>query len=923
MMRKLFVIFAITLMLLTSLIPTVQSAPNFVLIDTFDSGGAYWTIVRNQSAPNMYWEAQGDRLKVLTVTNGVFADITSYNTNATYYDVDTDYLYAYVALGAEGIGVFGYDAGTITFLTSIPGVTCYNLWVDDITKTVHCALGNDGLKAYWYNSVLNALQLQDSDDQGGLYYAINASDDGQYIFVSSGANILYYTFVANTYTYVSQDTPGDNIFDVYTNNTYMYVATDNLGIAAYTYDGLGLNFKDIIDNYATANYRALATDNSYLYAGLWNDGIGAYTFDGTNLVGITRQDDGSTYQGLTTDSGGYIYASCSADGIRSYLFGNFLTVTTNASSAVTETTATIAGYLTFSTNSSTKVNFSYSATSGATGNWTTSANVPQGTSFTGALSYLNPGYLFWYKASAFDGTNYANGSTLRFLTKPFAPLFFSAVPVNDTVINISWQNASVGPLVNLTVDIFISTTGFLAAKDFSKFLTTQPVNQWYLATGLNRATKYYFTAWSNISAMGLFQNSSAYATSSATTVGGDYNITLLWENNGTAVGDTHFLDNTTCVFRLQNGQLINTTSNLTYYRFTMNANTTPEVCYLFMNQTLYYRALTITPGVTNLTFYLSPRIISTSAGPFNYSEFQQPYTFSFYDETANQIFRDNPSTQFFVYKFNDTLHNDLTPWNIVCNYLDASRQLTVPLEIGKYYYCGILNSDFYISNLSYFQATLTPSITIQIMQSLITINTSYDINDIVYLNITNDQNGIWFNYTDSSYTTHDATMFISNMTVEGIKTSVENFSFFVNNINHQFVTSDFNTTYYVQLVINSTLFSSNQTIIEVYHPTYYTFPYSEDWVNFLIQTAFGRSPLDDGSGNGPSWNAIFVAALFIFCITTFGLSFTDLGIIFSSVIIIAFAGLFMISLITGVYLIAGISITFAIISLIRRLRYEL
>ena len=181
--NRLFVLLTTSILLCTSLIPSVQAAPTFTLIDTEISGTASWQTFKNASS-NQYWVADGSKLSVFSVTAGIFTLLTFDNANGSYYDVTGDdtgiHKYIYVALGAEGLAVFGYDAGpTVTFLTCYPTITCYQVWFDSMTATIHGACGNDGLMAFWYNDVTNKLVLQDTQDDGGLYYAITGSNAGQ------------------------------------------------------------------------------------------------------------------------------------------------------------------------------------------------------------------------------------------------------------------------------------------------------------------------------------------------------------------------------------------------------------------------------------------------------------------------------------------------------------------------------------------------------------------------------------------------------------------------------------------------------------------------------------------------------------------------------------------------------------------------
>ena len=915
-MRRLLVLLVSFLFLFTALIPPARSTDGFTLIDTQYDWGASWQFCRN-GTQNQYYDAAGaDGINMYTVAAGVLTLYQNDDQGGDYYDVVTDQQYVYVAAGSAGLYAYQWDGFSLNYLANIDdGGIYYNLWCDPTYPSViHCARGLTNITAYTFDGT-SFTNVSWISAPGA--YCINGNAAGNYIYVGRGAGVglSAYTYAGGVYTLKDtklNETGG--IYNIWNDGTYIYTANDADGIYAYTFNGIAISYINRIDDEPAAVSRDIYGDGTYIYVSLLDSGVKAYSFSGTDFTAGNSKDDGSGYSGVFC-SGGYIYCSCLGEGTRSYTYGPLagttLNVTTNYSSVTTTTSASIFGYVVNDVGNLVNLSFAYGTTWGLSSNITASPSKgTNGTIFTATLNGLSPsGILYLYKAKGYYGTTFANGTTYAFLTAPDPPLFFTAIPINSTAINLSWTNPYIAPGNNRTITIFATTSGY-PTSPYYPYWVGNSTTTYKVINNLLPQTKYYFSAWTHIDQSSITQDSIDYATAFTSTIGGLYNITILYEGDLSPAQNIPALINSTVVMLHQSGAIINSTSVLPYYLFSMDANETPDLIYLYWNGSVWYRSVVTSPPSTNITFYVSNCSYNTTVSPY-----QQQYTFTFIDETVNQLFRSDNSTRFFIY-----LYNSSTPYLIHQNYLDASREIKVPLEAGKSYWCGIMNDDFFIKLLSYFQTSTSPSISIQILARLIIVNTTINLNDVIFVNITNDSSGLVINYSDISFTTSSVTFSIYNLSMNGTKTFFANYSYFVSNF-QLLVAADTTQSYYIEATVDSTLFTTNTTFKYLFIGFTITAPFDEDWLNAILNATLGRSPLYDPSTNAEvTWPQLFVFIFFFFCLTTFGISFLDVGVIFASIAMIMFAGLFIVSIMTNVLIVAAVSIIFAFISLIRILR---
>jgi hypothetical protein len=170
------------------------------------------------------------------------------------------------------------------------------------------------------------------------------------------------------------------------------------------------------------------------------------------------------------------------------------TVTTNAASLVEETTATINGTLTSDGGEACQYSFEWGTAPGTyTDNisWTGSLN--SGEFFSTALSGLNKGDVYYYRARARNSAGIGNGSEMSFLTKPDPPTSFTATTVSSSQINLSWTkgDGAVNTMVRGKQGSYPTsvTDGYPVYFDTGTNASD---------TGLLPSTTYYYSAWSEV-----------------------------------------------------------------------------------------------------------------------------------------------------------------------------------------------------------------------------------------------------------------------------------------------------------------------------------------------------------------------------------------------------------------------------------------
>jgi len=171
-------------------------------------------------------------------------------------------------------------------------------------------------------------------------------------------------------------------------------------------------------------------------------------------------------------------------------------VTTSAATLVEETTATLNGAVSDDGGEACQYRFGYSTTPGGPYTHTTWSvdTKTTGQSFSQALLSLNKGTKYYFIAQAKNSAGTGSGSELSFLTKPDAPISFSASTVSSTQIDLSWTKGAGAQKTKIQR----KQGSYPANKDDGTqvyFDTGTAKSDTELAPG----TTYYYRAWSYVS----------------------------------------------------------------------------------------------------------------------------------------------------------------------------------------------------------------------------------------------------------------------------------------------------------------------------------------------------------------------------------------------------------------------------------------
>jgi hypothetical protein len=108
--------------------------------------------------------------------------------------------------------------------------------------------------------------------------------------------------------------------------------------------------------------------------------------------------------------------------------------------------------------------------------------------FNVTLTSFNPGTLYHYRAVATNSNSTTYGEDMYFLTKPLPIMDLSADTISNTSINISWTNTANSTYVERN-----TTASWERGEGVFLYNGT---DEYFIDTGLDRATTYYYQAWS-------------------------------------------------------------------------------------------------------------------------------------------------------------------------------------------------------------------------------------------------------------------------------------------------------------------------------------------------------------------------------------------------------------------------------------------
>jgi hypothetical protein len=292
-------------------------------------------------------------------------------------------------------------------------------------------------------------------------------------------------------------------------------------------------------------------------------------------------------------------------------------VTTNASTGVEETNATLWGYLYDEGGESCTGRFEYGTTT-SYGTNTTNQTISEGEEFSAGINSLTSGQLYHYRAYVNNTYGSDTGNDITFLTKPQPPTSFNAQANNSTTNYLTW---TIGTGANTTY-IERNTSSNWALGEATEIYNGSAA--FYEDSGINQGTTYYYQAWSysewtEIST--LFQWSDNNASNSNTTnnrptctvinpINASTDVNLqptceIWAND--TDGDLLTVDwyeNST------GGWVLRQTNNSVVANSTLNWTFTQANAY----DTTYWWRVAINDNIDNITFlyYFTTKPINTS-----------------------------------------------------------------------------------------------------------------------------------------------------------------------------------------------------------------------------------------------------------------------------------------------------------------------
>ncbi len=252
------------------------------------------------------------------------------------------------------------------------------------------------------------------------------------------------------------------------------------------------------------------------------DGTFGYNNTGssTNNTGLTAGDtwyyrvwEYSSWGSLSQYSDAYAQANKTAQASP--------TVTTNTTTGVKSTNATLNGFLMQNGSASTTCGFWYDTDSGTLyANNHSIGVVSPGDTFSYNASGLTAGQLYYARAWANNSIGLSNGTETTFLTKPKAPDGFSAQANSTSAIFLSWSKGDGANRTyieyNQTSEVWEQGQGIMIYNDTGTMVEH---------TNLSMGVTYYYQAWSftNWTTPLLVQwsdeNASAHATTKRTSSG--------------------------------------------------------------------------------------------------------------------------------------------------------------------------------------------------------------------------------------------------------------------------------------------------------------------------------------------------------------------------------------------------------------------
>ena len=561
-------------------------------------------------------------------------------------------------------------------------------------------------------------------------------------------------------------------------------------------------------------------------------------------------------------------------------------------------------------------------------------------SATGLLS----GQYYHIRAWASSATEFlVTPNASYMIMNPNPPTSLQSSAIGGNSIQLNWVRFSPpacigGSVSNRTTVIRYSTTIYPVGATGENgtatgtWLYNGTANN-YIHSGLAADTTYYYSMWTYVNDSGspMHHAWSSYSTVSAGTEGGNYTITIRYENISYKTipltrgvyhkFNVHYADRTEFNFWDGSGNLITTGTyanestiisiNPASGTFTFNAPSRPLWMEFHWNETdgMIYRCNRIIvpqSGQRNVTFYLRIDLPVFRETVFTINGTLVKYAYTFVDETGFYDTESNALAEIFFYNSTGTkiiVHRE---------YWDTELKMYPWLVYAKKYFMGVYCDDVSVANLG-----IAPSEQNEEPQIIIPFSYIETHNFFDYIVLTfwwQDSTTLGFTYLDTDYSSTNVTLNLYWWNNTLISTNYYND---LSNFNHFWVGLNDTYSYKVEVITVNDIWPdglSSQNIpiygiirLSVTHTT----------VDNVMETMFGKSPLwmqnIDGTEREVPWSQVIIFGVaFILLVTLgklnafLGMSVTGGWLLFSSVAItgvqlaggaaLAVVGLFLIAL---------------------------
>ena len=766
-----------------------------------------------------------------------------------------------------------------------------------------------------------------------------------------------------TYNWVQGDKAGNTQTSITNSRIYLrvgvntgrnYVVTNAVDLSKISY--LEVNWSGYLTQWSTAFWDANVTfgisnnagDDSFLTS-VNHDGDGSGAFGSFNT---TDYLDVSSYTGsyFLKFGGELTKVNDFAHYLYMYLYdviGHNYTesMPLNATSRTT-TSVTLNGKVTYSDDTENICGFWYgnSLPLDGTNNVTCSGTYTDGETFSKSISGLTSGDYYYVQSWTNNSLSSFNLSSnySYFITLPDSPSGLSVANTGANSADLVWTNATVPVGTNLSVYIrWKNGTTPPTSRTDGTFGANTSGNNSYTIGGLPFEQQVSFALWTYINNSGSPSRSgwsASPATTSGTTAGAIYNVTVRYENETEAgnrpvdlreYADTNhslyiYCDEATYQVRINksgvwwvsNGITLvdDNTDNGKYKNFSISVNETVNYFEFrwndtfdkdrYCNRKIVPYNLSIKDNTYALDFYVRiDLLVYPESSPYSPNPDGNKtlckYNYGYIDQTGDFLDPDNEAFCI-IYKFNSSGKKMI----IHSEYFDQQQKTYPWLVYQDTYYQGVKCTITYYERIGQAPATSTLDVTEIVIPE--TFDSYYVFDDLIQVDYGWNANGIYVHYQDTTFSTSSVNYSLygyfndSLMDYEQVAVNDKWFYYtLAENIN---ISKD----YYFRINVTlsgdvSQYYEGNYSKVFVVYSNENISVIGNDTIDDILTGIFGDSPFFDV--NNPDvfvpWTYLILFAICFIEMTTFG----KLNAFLGSLAVGA-------TLLLGGVLISGISVLF-------------